>query len=339
LKVDSSGNNYLAGTFDSASFAAGNLSLTRQSEHGSDCFLIKTDAGGNVIWARQGRDAAATALALDGQTNCYLAGTASGSSVFDGLTPTNPTTGQFFVKYNTAGTPLWARGDMRTGNQLLVDSGQNIVSAGSFSGTESAATIFVAKYDRDGNFLWGRQLRGRGHDEVTGMFTDWRTNYWLTGTFAGSDDLGQPVAPKMFLACLDSDGQLLGLAEDPGNGVSTGTGLAVYPGIGPFLCGTFSTQTVVGAHCLTNAGDADVVLVRLGGLPPIIKATASGTNLIQSWPDPRLLGFTANETFVLETSANLTSWSPSPVSPVLISGQYVVTNSMADKVKYYRLRK
>ncbi len=60
----------------SSSFSAGNLTLPRQSEYGADCFLIKTDGNGTVLWARQGSDAAATAMAIDAQANCYLAGSA-----------------------------------------------------------------------------------------------------------------------------------------------------------------------------------------------------------------------------------------------------------------------
>lgn len=350
LAVDSAGNNYLAGSFESDSFSADGTPLSKLSTNGADSFVIKMDANGNVVWARQGSYAVANNVATDLLNNVYVAGTMSGESTFDGLAPTNPVSGQFVVKYNSSGTPIWARGDMNIGNRMVADRAQSIVSVGTFTGetqfgslmlsNSAPATIFIAKYDKDGNALWVAQVPGSGLDEVTGMFVDSRTNYWVTGSFASPGEGGTRVNPRMIIFCYNQFGTLVGLGEATGDGASTGNGVGTFQSTISFMAGTFSTNVTFAGRSLTNAGDSELILARLGGIPPAITTTVSGTNLVQSWVNPITLGFAPSETFSLETSADLAGgWSPSTNAATLSGGRYYVTNSVSGEVRFYRLKK
>ncbi|MDB6124717.1 MAG: hypothetical protein JWQ71_3710 [Pedosphaera sp.] len=68
---------------------------------------------------------------------------------------------------------------------------------------------------------------------------------------------------------------------------------------------------------------------------PTITLTQSGQNVILSWPT-NVAGFT------LLSATNLTpavTWASVLPSPVIVSGQYTVTNATANNAKFYRLQK
>jgi hypothetical protein len=69
--------------------------------------------------------------------------------------------------------------------------------------------------------------------------------------------------------------------------------------------------------------------------PPKITLALSGQNTIISWP-------TNVSGFALLSATNLapaTAWTPVLPSPVIINGQYVVTNTTPGTAKFYRLKK
>jgi RHS repeat-associated protein len=112
-------------------------------------------------------------------SNIFLVGTAYGSSAtFGSFTVTNTaTSGQYFARYDTNGTPqlavgfgsqttrpwavtanasgnVYASGDFDTlsvfGSQIIAATPQNSIGSGYFS------QAFVAKFDRNGNPIWAR---------------------------------------------------------------------------------------------------------------------------------------------------------------------------------------
>ncbi len=72
----------------------------------------------------------------------------------------------------------------------------------------------------------------------------------------------------------------------------------------------------------------------LEGVGTLVSGLKQGNNMVLKWPT-NALGFT------LQWSTNLASvnWSNATPSPVIVGGQYTVTNSITGKVKYYRLNK
>ena len=69
--------------------------------------------------------------------------------------------------------------------------------------------------------------------------------------------------------------------------------------------------------------------------PPGVSSLRSGANLILAWPT-NVAGFT------LLTSTNLAisnSWTVVSPAPVIVNGQYTVTNSFTNRYQFYRLKK
>ena len=339
MTTDTNGNCYLTGVFLSSTFSAGNSNLTRQSVGGGDCFTAKYDVNGNLLWLEQGSNARGTCIAVDSATNCYVGGFASGTPVFDGLNPSNPTTTNFLAKYSSTGGLLWVRGDLTIGNYIRLDAAQNIYTAGIFSNTigfgaltlanSAASTIYVAKYDRNGNALWARQLPGFGNDVVTGLTVDSYTNCWVSGYDASANSPSNTVA---VIAQLSSSGNLNAISQI-GSTPSTAAGMASFAGPkGPvvYACGSYATNFSFSNHSLTNAGNMDVFYAWVL-TPPGIVASTSGTNIVCSWPN--------NDTnLVLETSSDMSNWSAVTNRIATANGQNTISNSMTGGAGYFRLR-
>ena len=100
----------------------------------------------------------------------------------------------------------WAKknggtGDER-GNDLFINSGGDIITTGSFTGTADFdpgnekfiltsfgdEDIFIQKLDSDGNFIWALKIGGKDVDRGMGITADNSGNIYVTGSFTGSVD-------------------------------------------------------------------------------------------------------------------------------------------------------
>lgn len=185
LRVDKSGNVFIAGNFFSSTASFGGIIVTNNSSPVaafSDAFLAKFGSDGNVLWVRTAsgsRNDQATAVAVDEAGNAYLTGSYHNAAMFGGIGLTNLANTNFFVaKYDPAGDVVWAKTATGTnycqGNGVAVDSSANVIvtgfiygtanfGSGSITNTNSVssfsgnATVFVAKYDGNGALQWARK--------------------------------------------------------------------------------------------------------------------------------------------------------------------------------------
>jgi hypothetical protein len=67
---------------------------------------------------------------------------------------------------------------------------------------------------------------------------------------------------------------------------------------------------------------------------PLLSGAKQGTNMVFTWPT-NTLGFSLQWV----TNLGLANWSNATPPPVIVSGQYTVTNSMTNNAKFYRLKK
>lgn len=211
IAVDESGNVYTTGGFQSGTvdFDPGpgiyNLSCSVLGNY----FVLKLDASGNFIWAKQQTSNDGQSIGVDKIGNVYTTGLFAGTVDFDpgsGTYNMTSTGGIFVSKLNASGNFLWAKqigeGDVSVSN-LAVDANGNIYTTGTFKGTVdfdpgsgtynmSSITvndIFIFKLDASGNFGWAKQ-RGDGSIYYMGnsMVLDARGNIYTTGKFSGTVD-------------------------------------------------------------------------------------------------------------------------------------------------------
>jgi hypothetical protein len=153
IALDSSGNVYTTGSFDSptADFdpsVGGTANLT--SAGGADIFVSKLKGNGDFVWAKSmggiGTEYG-TSIALDTNGNIYTTGQYDNTVDFD----------------PDAGTTA------------------NLACLG---GTDA----FVSKLDSNGNFVWAKRMGGSGADWTSDVALDSSGNIFTTGSFEGTAD-------------------------------------------------------------------------------------------------------------------------------------------------------
>lgn len=203
---DDNGNILITGYFNSANITFGSTTLTNPgyaSNYG-EIFLVKYDASGNVLWAKNavgGSSDFAYAVSTDVNGNIFVAGTFKSPSINFGSTTLTNTSGNFdlfLAKYNASGNIVWAKSaggsDADYAYSLSVLANGNIVMAGSFrsntitlgsstftnSGSEN--TLLV-NYDVSGNVIWAKSEGGSSVDRAISVVTDANSNIIVAGDF------------------------------------------------------------------------------------------------------------------------------------------------------------
>jgi PKD-like domain/GEVED domain/Secretion system C-terminal sorting domain/Beta-propeller repeat len=199
--ADASGNVYVVGTFSSSTITFGVTTFTNAG--GSDMYIVKYDANGNVLWALNAGTAGTEipqAVAVDASGNAYVTGYFNTTGIAFGSTTLTTTGGTdiFTVKYNAAGSVAWAKnaGGASTdyGRNIAVDASSNVYVSGQFNsaaitvGTTTVSTVgsydgFVLKYNSAGTPQWIKSFGGTSTESATAVTTDASGNVYATGWF------------------------------------------------------------------------------------------------------------------------------------------------------------
>ena len=212
VTADAWGNCYVAGEYQGASIGFGAATLTNMGLDSFDMFLVKYNASGNVVWAKNGGGsgidgANSVSIGSAGAGDVYVTGYfSSATATFGSTTLTNSNTNlnTFIVKYDTSGNAKWARKSIgntgRNGNWIAaaIDPAEDVYVSGSFTGANvkfdtatlvnaNSATLdaYLVQYDSSGNLKHALRLGGN-KDEVAGVTVDQNVGgrVFLTGYFA-----------------------------------------------------------------------------------------------------------------------------------------------------------
>lgn len=188
-------NIYISGTFNgTVDFDPGPGVFNLNSPSIRNIFLSKLDAAGNFVWAKSIESLypqAINHITIDSDDNLLLAGSFGFGSDFDmgpgvyylNVTVTGMADNLFLAKYNQNGNLIWAKHLKSNGNEnhfinsVARDAFDNIFITGTFSDTldfdpsannyllwsnygNGNSNAFYAKYDKNGNFIWAKQLGG-----------------------------------------------------------------------------------------------------------------------------------------------------------------------------------
>lgn len=223
---------YIVGTFyGTADFDPSENEFLLNAIQGGDIFIAKYDTAGNFIWAKALNGSSSVYvqdIEVDNNGVLYITGGFYGNLDFDPSANTAifESTGQsiYIAKYDSDGNYLWAKtldgsSSNSTGFDLSLDSDDNIILTGRFSGTvdfdpfasnynltANAGSIhfFVAKYTNDGNFVWAFNGGSTSNTEGTSVAVDANNNIFVTGVFFGSVDF-DPSANSSFLTATNYD--------------------------------------------------------------------------------------------------------------------------------------
>ncbi|MEO8149428.1 MAG: SBBP repeat-containing protein [Bacteroidia bacterium] len=287
IALDINQNIYVTGTFVSPLIDFDNITLTNMG--GSDIFIVKYDAIGNVLSAqREGgsSDDLAYGLKIDTGNNLYLTGQFVSPSIsFGSYNLYNVGFPDFFiVKYDPSGNVLWANGaggpGYDRGENISVNINGDVYVTGSFSSpsiifgtiTLTNATIsggvgdlFIVKYDAMGNMIWANSAGGNGWDGISGIAIDLNGNLFMSGVFDGSSIVFGSTTlnnnsimwhSDLFILKYDSSGFPLWAISAGGTYYDRASNIILDPNGNIYLCGSFGSPVITfGSTTLINAGN------------------------------------------------------------------------------------
>lgn len=308
--MDSSGNHYLTGYFMGAgSYSLDadpgpgvyNLAVTSVLSN-RDIFIIKLDINGDFLWAKQMSSPAGApnddvaAIKLDSSGNIYLAGSYQyvdfDPGAGDQTLMASGSTGAFIVKLDNNGNFLWVKTLEGTSNKKIIDieldGSENIYVAGRFQGNidldpDSSNTdlrttagnfdTFVAKYDSNGNYIWGLNYGGSASDTPEKILINGNDLY-VSGGFTGTVDLDPTTGVNNVVSAGGQDAYLTKLTLDgsyvssfviPGTTSNLDTVRDIFIDSSGNICltGLFQNITLNSNNYTSNVANADAFYLKL----------------------------------------------------------------------------
>ena len=218
IAADPVGNVYVAGTYtgtidlDPSTTTAYNL----VGKGGTDVFVAKYSATGQIMWAKTLDGAANETIAdvvVDGIGNVYVAGTFSGAVDFNpdpnvsSTLTAAPGGSAFLWKLSQGGNFFMARsiGGTSTATGLVVNPSGQIMVTGQFTGTADfnpsptasanlittnpAGSSYIWRLDVLGNYVYAKPFNTTGTIETAAITMDGLGNAFIAGRFTGTADL------------------------------------------------------------------------------------------------------------------------------------------------------
>jgi len=292
VKVDAFGNVYMAGYYNKPIivFDADTLTNKDYTGNSSDIFLTKYDANGNVLWAKSiggTLSDEATSIVLDDSGNVYMAGYFNSPTIsFDAITLTNDhvfgtyQSDIFLAKFNANGKVLWANraggSGMDQATSVTVDASGNAYLGGWYTGDTlifasdtliasqgGTSNLFLAKYNTNGNILWGKSAGCTGGAEaISYIAASAAGNIYVAGFFHsttiifGTDTLtnkNTDYSTDIFLVKYNTNGSVLWAKNAGGTGTDEVSSIALDTSGNAYVSGYFNSGTInFGTFSLIN---------------------------------------------------------------------------------------
>lgn len=283
VALDPSGNVYVGGVFrDSVRFAG---LPWLYSAGGTDMCIAQYTSDGTAQWSLRaggtGTDAL-TAMAINAG-GVYATGSFTDTLTIGADVLASAGGSDIFIgKYNTSGTPQWARraggsgidaayalaldisGDVLLGGTTGDSAAFGSVLTGRYGGQDG----FIARYTSAGAPQWARIMGGSGDDNVMGIAVDSAGSEYVAGYFAQTASIaGRTLVSAggtdVFAAKYSTAGAPLWSKRGGGEDQDYAYDITVDNSHASYICGSFYYQATYGFTVLGGRGDDDMFMTRL----------------------------------------------------------------------------
>jgi len=319
IAVDLSGNVYSTGNFEGTvdfDYSAAVNNLT--SAGGTDVFITKMDASGNLLWAKNVgglNDEQGLGIAVDNNGSVYLTGMFNGTADFDpnvgiaNLSVIGPTNDIFVLKLDQIGNYVWAKNfgnyGSDVGRSIALDANNNVYFTGYYNGivdfdpgngiqnlsSINGRDIFICKLDQNANYIWAKSMGSTQGEEGLSIALDSAGSVYTTGFFSDTTDfdpganifnLNASGMDNIYISKLDVDGNFVWAKSIGNTEPCHGTAIAVNNIGATYVTGYFqgTIDFDPGAGVLNlNASGKDIFIVKLDSIGDFIWAkNLGGTN-------------------------------------------------------------
>lgn len=307
-----SGDIISTGTFSSSTIQFNGIVLTNQFAPNNDCFLVKYDYSGQVVWALSfGSNGFESGLDVhcDNSGNIYVAGQFSSPTlIFDNDTlMNNGVFDWFLVKFDANGNYIWSRSGggaaIESGVSLTSDITGNIYMAGNFTSNDfsfgsttltnyagNSSDFFILKFSSSGSPLWAREAGGTSNDYVSDITIDNSGFIYITGSFRSLLIIVSNlvlsnttiITSDIFVLKYSLTGQILDVNGYGGDLDDAGTDIDFNINTGKIVvCGVFNSDTLnVQPYQLANKGylTNDPFVMQLNGTGGVEWAVSGGSS-------------------------------------------------------------
>jgi uncharacterized protein YegP (UPF0339 family) len=240
--------------------------------------------------------ASGQSISSDTCGNSYVTGFFSGTATFGSFTLVSSGSRDIFIaKLDKNGQFLWATqaggsdpdqglgiSADKCGNSYITGFFNETATFGAFTLVSAGSTdIFVAKLDKNGNFIWATQAGGTDQDQGLGISADECGNSYITGFFNGAATFGSFTLVSaglndIFVAKLDKNGKFVWATQAGGAGDDEGLGISVDNCGNSYVTGYFTGTATFGSFTLVSAGLRDIFVAKLDKNGKFLWASQAG---------------------------------------------------------------
>ncbi len=293
ISLDSDQNSLVVGVFSDSLQLEDNKLI---AAGGTDLFVAKYDALGALQWVNQAGGQAndeAFGVVTDESGSVYVTGYFRDTIDFEGnkLYAAGLFDDDIFLaKYLADGTFSWVRQLGGAGSDIAYDiaasSDGHVYLTGRFSERLTAPIndigapftflskggfdIFVAKYNADGERTSISQYGGIGYDSAQAIALDNDGNYYLTGFFNGTIELGDQQLMSngdfdLFVAKFDSNNTTLWANNAGGAYIDLATAIDLDVDGNAYITGSYEDMAFFEDSTIESIGSTDYFLAKLNG--------------------------------------------------------------------------
>lgn len=331
-------------------------------------FLLKYDSIGNLLWTQTTNwvgTANPKSIDVDSAGNCYVTGILRDSVIFGNMTLYAEPYGTsvFIVKYDVSGNIVWAKkeGAKGEGYGISLDGKGNFYLTGYFKSpsvfgnislTNSTHSMFVAKYDTDGNNIWAKSsgaITGIGVASDVGsggcFVSGWMKNTTTFGEGANTVSLVSAKANReIFVAKYNSNGDLSWAISPRGGAWEANQVMAIHADdkSNCYITGGYSGSTIFGNDSLNapyaTSGYFNIFLVKLKNNISITTEIAEQENIksdITVYPNPTQGLFDINYPSIKNESGQLNIFDSTgkTIYTDLFNGSYAKKIDLSTRAK------